>query len=183
MIPPFPFSNLAFTHLASLFTEPEDASEKQPFHLVIPALPGLGFSDPFPNNTPAISTTADMLNTLMTRLGYERYLVSNAGVAQMSPADIDWRLIDRLATHHADSCVGAHFIAPPLASPKLSEAPIEWAKWTIARTLSAGILGYSQQDFSALKQVPGLKGSGKKGFTPSKLGMNNVGLREPNTLA
>lgn len=183
LIPPFPFSNLAFTHLVDLFTNPEDGAHNQPFHLVIPALPGLGFSDAFPNNVPEISTTAEMLNTLMTRLGYEQFLVSNAGVAQMSPAEIDWKLIDHLATHYPDSCVGAHFIAPPLVSPKLSEAPIEWAKWTIASTLSAGILGYSQQDFSALKQVPGLRGSGKKGLTPSKLGMNGVGLREPNTLA
>lgn len=101
----------------------------------------------------------------------------------MSPAEIDWKLIDDISTHFTDSCVGAHFIAPPLMSPKLSEAPIEWAKWTIASTLSAGILGYSQQDFSALKQLPVLKGSGKRGLTASKLGMNNVGFREPNTLA
>lgn len=101
----------------------------------------------------------------------------------MSPAEIDWKLIDRLATHYVDSCVGAHFITPPLMSPKLSEAPIEWAKWTIASTLSAGILGYSQQDFSALKQLPSLQGSAKKRLTPSQMGMNNVGLREPNTLA
>lgn len=183
LIPPFPFSNLALTHVVDLFTQPENATTNQPFHLVIPALPGLGFSDPFPNNTAEISTTTEMLNTLMTRLGYERYLVSNVGAAQMSPAEIDWKIIDHMATHYPDSCIGAHFIAPPLVSPKLSEAPIEWAKWTIASTLSAGILGYSQQDFSALKQSSGEKGTSKKGLTPSKLGMNNVGLREPNTLS
>lgn len=183
LIPPFPLSNLALVHLVRLFTESEDATVHQAFHLVIPALPGLGFSDPFPNNTPEISTTAEIFNTLMSRLGYQQYLVSNAGPAHSSPAEIDWKLIECLATKYTSSCVGSHFIAPPLASPRLSEAPIEWAKWTIANTLNAGILGYSEQDFSALKQTPAVKTSGRKGLTPSKLGLNNVGLREPNTLA
>lgn len=187
LIPPFPLSNLALAHLVTLFTGSASAdatTNSQTFHLVIPALPGLGFSDRFPNNTPEISTTAEILDTLMSRLGYQHYLASNAGPAHSSPAEIDWKLIACLAATYTSSCVGAHFIAPPLASPRLSEAPIEWAKWTIANTLSAGILGYSEQDFAALKQTPAVKKtSGRKGWTPSKLGLNNVGLREPNTLA
>lgn len=183
LLPPFPFVNLAVVHLVKSFTEPEDAAQDQPFHLVIPAVPGLGFSDPFPNNTPEIPTTAEMLNTLMTRLGYQHYLVSNAGAAQASPAEIDWKLVERLSVQYPTSCVGAHFIAPPLAAPKLSEAPLEWAKWTIANALSSGILGYSVQDFSALKQTTSLRGAKGRGFTPGKLGLNQLGLREPNTLA
>lgn len=183
LLPPFPFSNMALAHLVKAFTEPEDAGRDRPFHLVVPALPGLGFSDPLPNGTPEISATAGMLDALMARLGYEHYLVSNSGPAHASPGEIDWRLIECLSSRYAGSCIGAHFVAPPLASPKLSEAPIEWAKWTIANTLSAGILGYSEQDFSALKQMPASRGSRKKGLTPSTLGLNKVGLREPNTLA
>ncbi|CAN8095852.1 unnamed protein product [Discula destructiva] len=190
LIPPFPLVNLALVHLVKLFTEPEDAAahdhRRRAFHLVIPALPGLGFSDPFPTNTPEIATSAEMLNTLMLRLGYERYLVSNAGAAQSSPAEIDWKLVERLATQYPQTCAGAHFIAPPLAAPKLSEAPLEWAKWRIAHALNSGILGYSAQDFSALKQTTTTtmaSKSAKKGLTPRKLGLNQVGLREPNTLA
>ncbi|KAF3770687.1 alpha/beta-hydrolase [Cryphonectria parasitica EP155] len=184
VIPPFPFSNLALLHLVRLFTEPEDAATNQPFHLVMPALPGLGFSDPLPTNTPEISTTAEMLNTVMARLGYQHYLATNAGPAQHSPAEIDWKLISHLSTQYPGSCIGAHFIAPSLAKPKLSEAPIEWAKWTIASAFSAGILGYSEQDFSALKSTPGAQSPRKKkDLMPSKLGLNAVGLREPNTLA
>lgn len=184
LLPPFPLVNLALVHLIKSFVEPEDAGRDRPFHLVIPALPGLGFSDPFPNNTPEMATTAEMLNTLMLRLGHERYLVSNAGAAQSSPAQIDWKIIDRLSSHHSTSCVGAHFIAPPLVAPKLSEAPLEWAKWTIANALSSGILGYSEQDFSALKQTQAASKSAKRmGLTPGKLGLNQMGLREPNTLA
>ncbi|KAJ4388931.1 hypothetical protein N0V93_006393 [Gnomoniopsis smithogilvyi] len=183
LLPPFPFVNLALVHLIKSFTEPEDAVKDQPFHLVIPALPGLGFSDPFPNNTPEISTTAEMLNSLMIRLDYQHYLVSNTGAAKSSPAEIDWKLVDRLSVHYPTSCVGAHFIAPPLVAPKLTEAPLEWAKWTIANALSSGILGYSEQDFSALKQTAPSRSAKAKGLTPGKLGLNQVGLREPNTLA
>lgn len=185
LLPPFPLSNLALTHLVGLFTRPEEhGPHQQPFHLVIPALPGLGFSDPFPGDTPdEIPAAAGMLDALMARLGYAHYLVSNAGAAHASPGNIDWRLIEHLATRHAGSCLGAHFVAPPLASPRLAQAPVEWAKWRIASALHAGILGYSAQDFSALREAPAAKTQGKKGFTPSKLGLNHVGLREPNTLA
>lgn len=177
LLPPFPLVNLALVHLVKSFTEPEDAVRDRPFHLVIPALPGLGFSDPFPNNTPEIATTAEVLNTLMVRLGYDHYLVSNAGAAQSSPAEIDWKIIERLSTQYPTSCLGAHFIAPPLVAPKLSEAPLEWAKWRIASALSSGILGYSEQDFTALKQTTATSKSAKK------MGLNQMGLREPNTLA
>lgn len=183
LLPPFPFVNLALVHLIKPLTEPEDAASNQPFHVVIPALPGLGFSDSFPNNTPEISTAADMLNTLMTRLDYQHYLVTNTGAAQSSPAEIDWKLVDLLAVRYPASCVGAHFIAPPLVAPTLSEAPLEWAKWTIASALSSGILGYSEEDFSALKQARPSRVAKGKSLTPDKMGLNQVGLREPNTLA
>ncbi|KAK7749457.1 hypothetical protein SLS53_000030 [Cytospora paraplurivora] len=185
LIPPFPFSNLALTHLIPLFTDPQDASSSQPFHLVIPALPGLGFSDAFPNNTPIISTTADMLNTLMSRLGYKHYLVTNSGAAHLSPAEIDWKLVQHLSTEYPSTCVGAHFVSPPLASPRLSEAPLEWAKWTIANAFHAPILGYSEQDFSALKHASAFfaKPRRKALKAATRFGLNQVGLREPNTLA
>lgn len=184
LLPPFPLSNLALSHLVRTLSEPDDATRDRPFHLVIPALPGLGFSDPLPDGaTDEIVATAGMLDALMARLGYDHYLVSNAGPAHASPGGIDWKLIECLSSRHAGSCVGAHFVAPPLASPKLVEAPVEWTKWTIASALGKGILGYSEQDFSALRQEGADGGSRKKGLTPSKLGLNNVGLREPNTLA
>ncbi|POS79620.1 epoxide hydrolase [Diaporthe helianthi] len=183
LLPPFPFSNLALVHLVKPFTEPDDASLDQPFHLVIPALPGIGFSDPFPNNTPVISATLEVLNTLMLRLGYEHYLVSNSGAAQSSPARIDWKLIEGLSSGYPSSCLGAHLISPPLCSPKLSEAPLEWAKWTIANVLNAPILGYSKEDLSAHKQAAVALAQKKKALTPSEFGLNNVGLKEPNTLA
>ncbi|KAK6219106.1 hypothetical protein LQW54_002608 [Pestalotiopsis sp. IQ-011] len=181
MIPPFPFTNLSFGHITQVFTDPEDAANNQPFHLVIPALPGLGFSDALPNNTPVISTTGEMLNSLMGRLEYPHYLTTNLGSGSASPAEIDWQLVNYLATEHIDSCLGAHFISPPLAQPKLKEAPIEWAKWSLASLLKMPMLGYVKEDFSALERSRPDKKSAKSVAT--QFGLHQMGFREPNTLA
>ncbi|KAI1391206.1 alpha/beta-hydrolase [Hypoxylon trugodes] len=182
LIPPFPFSNLSFGHLIKLFAEPEDAANTQPFHLIIPSLPGVGFSDALPNNTPVISSTADILNSLMGRLSYPCYLVTNAGSGAASPAEIDFKLANYLATNYSSSCLGAHFISPPLAQPKLREAPVEWVKWSIASLFHAPILGYLKDDFSALERSGYVRPS-KKAPTPAQFGLNQLGLREPNSLA
>jgi pimeloyl-ACP methyl ester carboxylesterase len=182
LIPSFPFTNLSFGHIIKAFTDPEDATANQPFHLVIPSLPGLGFSDALPNNTPVIFNTAEFLNTLMSRLEYAHYLVTNVGSGSASPAEIDWKLANYLSTQHPDSCLGTHFISPPLDQPKLQEAPIEWAKWSIASLFQVPMLGYSSEDFSALERTRPVKPS-KKSPTPAQLGLNQFGLREPNTLA
>ncbi|OTB05846.1 hypothetical protein M426DRAFT_125994 [Hypoxylon sp. CI-4A] len=182
LIPPFPFSNLSFGNLVKVFTEPEDAVNNQPFHLVIPSLPGVGFSDALPNNTPVISSTADVFNSLMSRLAYPHYVVSNSGSGAASPAEIDFKLVNHLATYHSDSCLGAHLIAPPLTQPNIREAPVEWAKWSVASLLRAPILGYRKEDFSALKRSGYVRPT-KKTPTPAQFGLNRLGLREPNTLA
>lgn len=80
------------------------------------------------------------------------------------------------------SCLGAHFISPPLSQPKLQEAPIEWAKWSLASLLHAPILGYRSEDFSALQRNGYVRPS-KKAPTPAQFGLNRLGLQEPNTLA
>ncbi|KAF7542516.1 hypothetical protein G7Z17_g11500 [Cylindrodendrum hubeiense] len=149
LIPPFPLTNLSLIRFISPLTNPRDAESQQPFHLVIPALPGLGFSDPLPNSAPPISTTANMLDALMKRLGYPRYIATNSGPASMSPAKIDWRLVKHLSQHYLESCLGVHFISPPLNSPKIQDSAVEWSKWTLARLFSSPILGYSKEDFSA----------------------------------
>ncbi|KAI1776059.1 alpha/beta-hydrolase [Hypoxylon cercidicola] len=182
LIPSFPFSSLSFGHLIKLFTDPEDAANNQPFHLVLPSLPGLGFSDALPNNTPVISSTADILNSLMSRLSYPHYVATNASSGAASPAEIDFRIINYLATYYMSSCLGAHLISPPLSQPKLREAPIEWAKWSIASLLHAPILGYRSEDFSALERNGYVRPS-KKSPTPAQFGLNQLGLQEPNTLA
>ncbi|KAI1076272.1 alpha/beta-hydrolase [Whalleya microplaca] len=182
LIPPFPFSNLSLGHLVKPLTDPEDAANNQPFHLVIPSLPGLGFSDAFPNNTAVISATADILASLMHRLSYPHYLVTNASSGAASPAEIDYKLADYLASQHPSACLGVHFISPPLRKPKLKEAPIEWVKWSFASFFRAPVLGYQSEDFFALKRN-GYINAPKKPPAPAQFGLNRLGCADPNTLA
>ncbi|KAI0005165.1 alpha/beta-hydrolase [Xylariaceae sp. FL0662B] len=182
LVPPFPFSNLSLGHLVKPLTDPDDVANNQPFHLVIPSLPGLGFSDAFPNNTPVISVTANILASLMSRLSYSYYLVTNAGSGASSPAEIDYKIVDFLATQHPNACLGVHLISPPLGKPKLQKAPVEWAKWSFASFFRAPILGYHREDFSALKRN-GYVSRAKKPSTPALFGLNRIRFDEPNTLA
>lgn len=117
----------------------------------------------------------------MKRLEYPHYIASNAGPAAASPAEIDWKLAKHLSTHYSESCLGVHFISPPLSAPKLQESPVEWVKWTIANSVRSPMLGYSKDDFSALHRTSQPSIGLSKTFSP----MTEVesGDWEPNTLS
>ncbi|KAI1117182.1 alpha/beta-hydrolase [Nemania sp. NC0429] len=178
LIPPFPFPGLSLGHVVKLFTEPEEA-DHQPFHLVIPSLPGLGFSDALPTNSAVISCTADLLDSLMKRLGYPFYLATNAGAGVSSPGQIDYKLADWLATQHADSCLGTHLISPPLTQPRPQDALLGWAKWSVAKFFRAPVWGYRTEDLSALKQSSRATATADGKDSPPR----GLGFAEPNTLS
>lgn len=177
VIPPFPLTNLSLAHLLKPLTTPDDAS-LQAFHVVIPSLPGLGFSDALPSNfIPPTKATAAIFNTLMTeRLGYEYYLTTSTSFSSSSSLgggggqDIDYRLANAVATNHPEHCLGTNLISPTLSPPTLLKAPWEWAKWSVAWFLRGGIAGYEERDFSAYYASP----------SPSS---GHSTLEEPNTLA
>ena len=71
----WPGSVLEFRHVIDRLTNPV-AHGGQPgdaFHLVIPSLPGFGFSDKPADSGWGIGRIAAAWITLMTRLGYERW--------------------------------------------------------------------------------------------------------------
>lgn len=187
LIPPFPFTNLALAHVVALFTEPADAAAQQPFHLVIPSLPGMGFSHGLGDGTRMIPTTAAMLDTLMRRLGYAAYLVTNSGPSVEALPPVDWRLANHLATHFPDSCLGAHFLAPPLSPPAPRDSLLAWAKWTLVSTLGRPMLGYSRQDVEALRRgrppPPPRPPPAPCHASTAPPGFGSHGEYEPNTLA
>ena len=120
----------------------------------------------------------------MARLSYPHYLASGASPGHTSPAEIDWKLINRLSTNYPISCLGAHFISPSLDPPKINESLWEWAKWSIAHFFHAEILGYTLSDFEALDRIH-RKPAGKSTSpsTPSNPPPNPLSISEPNTLA
>lgn len=183
LIPPFPFTNLSLSHLIPMFTDPNDARLNQPFHLVIPSLPGLGFSDALPNNCPMIPTTAELCNTLMQRLDYAHYVGSTAGSSAASPSEIDWKLSNHLVAHFSKSCLAFHIISPVLKPPRLSDSPSHWARWKFASVTKRPAFGYSAEDVAALQRTKPRSTSWLKPPDIEPLDFDLNGFREPNTLS
>ncbi|NKX87668.1 epoxide hydrolase family protein [Nocardia coubleae] len=81
----WPGSILEYVDVITPLTEPESA-EDPAFHLVIPSLPGFGFSGPTRSTGWNRYRTARAWAELMTRLGYERYgAIGNDGGSMVSP--------------------------------------------------------------------------------------------------
>ncbi|WP_280304231.1 epoxide hydrolase family protein [Nocardia neocaledoniensis] len=81
----WPGSILEFLDVIAPLTEPESA-EDPAFHLVIPSLPGFGFSGPTRSTGWSRYRTARAWAELMARLGYERYgAIGNDGGSMVSP--------------------------------------------------------------------------------------------------
>ncbi|MFD6389182.1 epoxide hydrolase family protein [Nocardia sp. NPDC060259] len=81
----WPGSILEYVDVIAPLTEPESA-EDPAFHLVIPSLPGFGFSAPTRSTGWNRYRTARAWAELMARLGYERYgAIGNDGGSMVSP--------------------------------------------------------------------------------------------------
>jgi pimeloyl-ACP methyl ester carboxylesterase len=95
----WPGSILEYLDVIAPLTEPESA-DAPAFHLVIPSLPGFGFSGPTRSTGWGRNRTAKAWVELMSRLGYERYgAIGNDGGSMISPE------IGRIDTDHV---VGVH---------------------------------------------------------------------------
>ncbi|MFQ6393622.1 epoxide hydrolase family protein [Nocardia sp. KC 131] len=81
----WPGSILEYLDVIAPLTEPESA-EDPAFHLVIPSLPGFGFSGPTRSTGWGRDRTAKAWVQLMSGLGYERYgAIGNDGGSMVSP--------------------------------------------------------------------------------------------------
>ncbi|CAO3648788.1 unnamed protein product [Cunninghamella blakesleeana] len=105
-----------------------DGANGQAYHVVVPSLPGYGFSDPTTEDATTFSKMADMINTLMVELGYAKY----------SCFGTDWgsQLASILAVEHHTSCIGMHvtmfFGLPPLPTfHNITSHPLKVAKFLL----------------------------------------------------
>ncbi|MFC9474793.1 epoxide hydrolase family protein [Nocardia sp. NPDC056952] len=95
----WPGSILEYVDVIAPLTEPESA-DTPAFHLVIPSLPGFGFSGPTRSTGWNRYRTARAWAELMSRLGYQRYgAIGNDGGSMVSPE------IGRIAP---DNVIGVH---------------------------------------------------------------------------
>ncbi|WP_194827012.1 epoxide hydrolase family protein [Nocardia sp. XZ_19_231] len=95
----WPGSILEYLDVIAPLTEPESADQPA-FHLVIPSLPGFGFSGPTRSTGWNRYRTARAWVELMARLGYERFgAIGNDGGSMVSPE------IGRIAP---DNVIGVH---------------------------------------------------------------------------
>ena len=79
------------------------------FHLVIPTIPGYGFSGKPTTTGWGVDKVADAWNTLMLRLGYDRYFAQGG----------DWgaAITASIGARHGDHCMGLHTNMPVVAPP------------------------------------------------------------------
>ncbi len=94
----WPGSIVEFVHLIETLTAPTDGAT--PFHLVIPSLPGFGFSGPTVTTGVHPQRIAGMWKQLMAGLGYDRYVAQGG----------DWGSIitSFLARADPEHCIGVH---------------------------------------------------------------------------
>jgi pimeloyl-ACP methyl ester carboxylesterase len=70
------------------------------FHVVIPSLPGFGFSTPLSGTGWELARTTEAYAEIMTRLGYERFAAHGT--------DIGSGVTGRLAARHPERVIGTH---------------------------------------------------------------------------
>lgn len=108
----WPGSILEFLDLIPLLTDPtaHGGSADDAFHVVVPALPGYGFSGKPAEAGWGVDRIADAWNTLMERLGYARYLAQGG----------DWgaAVSTQLVRRHPEQCAAIHLNLVAAKPPK-----------------------------------------------------------------
>lgn len=98
----WPGSVVEFLEVIEPLTDPNKhgGTDQDAFHLVIPSLPGFGFSGKPTKSGWNVSKIAQAWDELMVRLGYDQYLAQGG----------DWGagVTTSLAADHSDHCVGMH---------------------------------------------------------------------------
>ena len=105
----WPGSVIEFLKVIGPLTEPVQygASEAESFHLVIPALPGFGFSEEPSKTGWSVDKIARAWSELMLRLGYTKYLAQGG----------DWgaAITASIGAQDPEHCIGLHTNMPVVA--------------------------------------------------------------------
>ncbi len=138
----WPGSVAEFVDLIGPLTDPAShgGDAKDAFHVVIPSLPGYGFSQPNDAKGWEPKRTARAWAELMARLGYDRYGAQGG--------DWGWFVSTWLARQDPEHCTAIHLnllfaIPSPEAMAALDQLPkSEREKWNRFQRFNAGESGY-----------------------------------------
>ncbi|NIH87705.1 alpha/beta fold hydrolase [Amycolatopsis granulosa] len=134
----WPGSVLEFEKAIPLLTEPDDPADA--FHVVVPSLPGYGFSDRPATPGWGVQRIAAAWRELMARLGYERYGAQGS----------DWgtSVTTSMGQQDRGELAGIH-VMPPIAAPDPATfddlTPAEEAALADLRHAAAHETGYSEE--------------------------------------
>ncbi|GAB7044464.1 MULTISPECIES: epoxide hydrolase family protein [Catenuloplanes] len=138
----WPGSVLEFRELIGPLTDPVahggDAADA--FHVVIPSMPGFGFSDKPAEPGWNVARIADAWITLMRRLGYDSWFAQGG----------DWgsAVVERISRAAPDRCLGVHFNLPlvfPTAQEIDEATPEEQRMIERARRYRDELDGYARE--------------------------------------
>jgi pimeloyl-ACP methyl ester carboxylesterase len=136
----WPGSFCEYLDLLPLLTDPQahGGDPGDAFTVVVPSLPGFGFSAPPPPGGLTHSAVAALWHRLMADgLGYRRYAAHGSDLGAGVTA---W-----LARAHADAVAGIHLATPGLPAPPAPWTPAEQAYFAEAESWTAEEGGYAHQ--------------------------------------
>ncbi len=101
----YPGSVVEFAKLIGPLSDPRSygGDPADAFHVVVPSLPGFGFSTPLSDAGWEMGRTTDAFAELMTRLGYERFAAQGGDVGAGITGRLGATLPDRLIGTHVNS--------------------------------------------------------------------------------
>jgi pimeloyl-ACP methyl ester carboxylesterase len=134
----WPGSVIEFMGVIETLTNPEDPADA--FHLVLPSLPGYGFSGKPTQNGWGVEKIACAWGTLMARLGYDRWFAQGG----------DWgsAVTTAIAVQRIAGCAGIHLNMPlgrPTSEDLASPTPEELKAFGALKHYQDWDSGYSKQ--------------------------------------
>jgi pimeloyl-ACP methyl ester carboxylesterase len=125
----WPDTFIAVANTIDALCNPPTGEEDSPaFHVIVPSIPGFGFSDQVVEDGNNFVTTAEMFDALMKSLGYGQYMLHGSGwwvsyrTSMCMATDIlsrGFRVARWLALTHNESCIGIHTANVEKLAPRL----------------------------------------------------------------
>ncbi|KAF2703388.1 alpha/beta-hydrolase, partial [Pleomassaria siparia CBS 279.74] len=132
----WPSSFIEVHRIIDALTDPHSlpsfgAGAQQSFHVIVPSIPGFGFSDASEREDFGLRETADVFQKVMERLGYQRFVAHGTGWG--------FGICRALALNHPNSCVAVHTANPSFMEPTFKGSPVAYIKHRIAKLTKAKV--------------------------------------------